>query len=314
MDEASPSTAINQPQVILGTPASDLEIDANLVYRLMAEQHPDLAHLPIHLVDVGWDNAMFRLGEELCVRLPRRTADATLINHEQTRLPVLAPRLPIGVPVPLRIGLPSDHYPWRWSVLPWLPGQAADQSPPDTNQAERFGLFLKSLHQPAPAHAPQNPVRGVPLSHRAASVEERMQRLVDKTHLITDPIKASWQAALQASVDGQPLWLHGELHPRNVLVHQRAITGIIDWGDMTAGDATTDLASIWILFSDRRDRLRALAAYGEVSTATLLKAKGWAILFGVVLLDTGLIDHPRHRAMGERILNQVAQDVELPRL
>jgi len=91
-----------------------------------------------------------------------------------------------------------------------------------------------------------------------------------------------------------------------VLVHQGAITGIIDWGDITAGDAATDLASIWMLFSDPTDRFRALAAYGEISTATLLRAKGWAILFGVVLLDTGLIDHPRHRAIGERVLNQVA--------
>jgi aminoglycoside phosphotransferase (APT) family kinase protein len=309
MDEVSHSIQINQPQVVMGTPASDLEIDGNLIYRLLAEQHPDLAHLPIYPVDVGWDNAMFRLGEQFCVRLPRRKAAASLIEHEQTWLPLLAEQLPIPVPVPLRIGTQSQDYPWRWSVLPWLPGRSADQSPPDANQAELFGLFLNSLHQPAPPHAPQSPVRGVPLSQRAKSIEERMQRLEAKTRLITEVIKSTWQAALQAPIDSHGFWLHGDLHPRNVLVQYGVITGIIDWGDITSGDAATDLASIWMLFSDRKDRLKALAAYGEVSTATLLRAKGWAILFGVLLVDTGLIDHPRHRAMGEKILNHVSQDI-----
>ena len=94
----------------------------------------------------------------------------------------------------------------------------------------------------------------------------------------------------------------------NVLVENGAITGIIDWGDITAGDVATDLAAIWMLFADHGARLQAFAAYGKVAEATRLRARGWAIVFGVVLLDTGLIDHPRHRAMGERILAQVSQN------
>jgi aminoglycoside phosphotransferase (APT) family kinase protein len=104
-----------------------------------------------------------------------------------------------------------------------------------------------------------------------------------------------------------PTWLHGDLHSRNVLVEHGLISGIIDWGDITSGDCATDLASIWILFSHSQARHDALAAYGNVSEATVKRAKGWAVLFGVMLLDTGLIDNPRNAAIGECILRRAVQ-------
>ncbi|MDJ0689712.1 MAG: phosphotransferase [Xenococcaceae cyanobacterium MO_188.B32] len=164
----------------MGTPSSELEIDVALVYSLLAEQHPDLIHLPIYLVDTGWDNVIFRLGERLSIRLPRRQVAATLIEHEQTWLPQLADRLPIPIPTPYRIGFPTQNYPWRWSVLPWLAGVTADKEEPHANQVKLLAGFLRSLHLPAPLNAPQNAVRGVPLIERAMSVEERMQRLEKK--------------------------------------------------------------------------------------------------------------------------------------
>jgi aminoglycoside phosphotransferase (APT) family kinase protein len=275
---------------------------------LLEDQHPDLAHLPVRLVDAGWDNAMFRLGDQLSVRLPRRKVAATLIEHEQTWLPRLANQLPIPVPTPYRIGKPAQGYPWRWSVLPWLPGVAADQQEPHANQATLFASFLRSLHVPAPFNAPPNAARGVPLNQRAASAEERIQRLETKTNLITQKIKNTWNRALNAPVDVQAKWLHGDLHTRNILVENGVITGIIDWGDITSGDIATDLASIWMLFSDQNARQQAIAEYVNVSEATLQRAKGWAILFGVVLLDTGLIDNSRHAVMGAETLRRVSQD------
>ncbi len=292
----------------IGTPISDIEIDTALVYSLLKDQHPDLAHLPIHAVDEGWDNAMFRLGDQFSVRLPRRKAAATLIENEQTWLPLLADRLPLPVPTPYRLGKPAQGYPWRWSVSPWLVGVAADQEEPHANQAERLALFLRSLHGPAPFDAPLNPVRGVPLYERAAFVEECMQRLETKTNLLSQKIKNTWHMALSAPMDVQAKWLHGDLHPRNVLVKHGVITGIIDWGDITSGDIATDLAAIWMLFSDQKARQQAIAEYAHVSDATLQRAKGWAIFFGVVLLDTGLIDNPRNAVIGARILRRVSED------
>jgi aminoglycoside phosphotransferase (APT) family kinase protein len=286
---------------------AEVEIDTALVSNLLAEQHPDLAHLPLHAVDAGWDNAIFRLGDRLSVRLPRRAMAAPLIEHEQTWLPLLANHLPIPVPTPYRLGRPTQAYPWRWSIAPWLTGVAADQQEPNANQSKRFANFLRSLHRPAPMDAPANPFRGVPLPDRADSLAERMQRL-EKTNFITPAIKQLWEQALNTPIDVQPTWLHGDLHARNVLVENGVITGVIDWGDLTSGDIATDLAAIWMLFSEQTARQTAIAEYARVSEATLHRAKGWAILFGIVLLDTGFIDNPRHAIMGERTLRHVAED------
>jgi aminoglycoside phosphotransferase (APT) family kinase protein len=285
-----------------------VEIDTTLVLRLLEEQHPDLAHLPVRPFESGWDNAMYRLGEDFSIRLPRRQAAATLIENEQKWLPVLADRLPLPIPAPVRTGKPGAEYPWCWSVLPWLKGKPADQEEPHTDQAGVLAAFLRSLHTPAPDAAPLNPVRGVSLSLRAKAVEERMQRIETKTNLITPKIRRVWQTALQAPIDVPATWLHGDMHARNVLVERGTITGIIDWGDITSGDRATDLAVFWMLFDDPQARWQAMEAYGGLSTPTLQRARGWAILFGVMLLDTGLVDHPRHAVMGERTLARVSQE------
>lgn len=292
-----------------GTPIAELEIDAALVRDLLNAQHPDLQHLPIQPIDVGWDNAMFRLGDRWCVRLPRRQIAVALLQNEQTWLPQLAPQLSLPVPAPYRLGEPTATYPWHWSVLPWLEGVTADQQEPHSNQAERFATFLRSLHTPAPANAPVHQFRGVPLSQRAAAIAPQMQRLETKTTAITPAIKTAWKQALNAPIDSSPCWLHGDLHARNVLVHNGEISGIIDWGDMTSGDRATDLAAIWMLFAEQQARQAAIAKYGNLSDATRHRSIGWAILFGVVLLDTGLIDHPQHARMGKQTLQRVTEDL-----
>jgi len=291
----------------IGTPASEIEVDDFLVHSLLTAQHPDLAHLPLQWVDTGWDNAILRLGEQLCVRLPRRKIAATLIEHEQTWLPQL-PNLPIPVPVPYRLGHPGQSYPWKWSILPWLSGLPADQQELNYDQAQRFAAFLRSLHVPASPNAPFNPFRGVPLRQRATAVEERMQRLEQKTSLITPGIKHIWNQALDAAIDVEASWIHGDLHPCNVLVEKGVITGVIDWGDITKGDRATDLAAIWMLFADPLARQQAIATYAHASEATLQRARGWAVFFGIVLLDAGLVDHPRFAAIGERTLQHIAED------
>ncbi|MBW4460159.1 MAG: aminoglycoside phosphotransferase family protein [Nodosilinea sp. WJT8-NPBG4] len=289
------------------TPDAEVSIDNILVQRLLRDQHPDLAHLDIALVDAGWDNAMFRLGERFSVRLPRRQIAAALIEHEQTWLPRLAAQLPIAVPVPCRLGVPALGYPWQWSVLPWLSGRPADLELPHPRQASRFGEFLRALHTPAPTNAPKNPFRGVPLQERAAAIAERLTRLETKTDLITPTLKTLWRSALNAPIDTPPSWLHGDLHPRNILVENGLLTGIIDWGDITSGDRATDLAAVWMLFENGTARREAIATYGPLSEATLQRVLGWAIFFGVVLLDTGLMDHPRHAAIGEKTLQRIAE-------
>jgi aminoglycoside phosphotransferase (APT) family kinase protein len=278
------------------------------VARLLVQQHPDLAHLPLRAVDEGWDNAMFRLGDHLAVRLPRRLAAAKLIANEQCWLPRLSKSLTLPVPAPYRIGNPALGYPWSWSVLPWLSGVTADTSDPAASQAVPFARFLRALHVHAPTDAPTNAFRGVPLSQRASAVEARLGRLANRTELITQRIRDIWKEGLEAPFDVALTWLHGDLHPRNVLIEDGIITGVIDWGDMTSGDRATDLAANWMLFQEPDARREVFAEYAELSQATLLRAKGWAVLLAVMLLDTGLIDNPRHAAIGERTLRRLAAD------
>lgn len=169
----------------------------------------------------------------------------------------------------------------------------------------RLADFLRSLHIAAPEDAPVNHLRSCPLQQRAAAVESRMHRLSRVTDFITPRLIQIWKEALAAPVDMPPTWIHGDLYSRNVLVKRGVVSGIIDWGDMTSGDPATDLACVWSLFSNSSSRDEFFSAYGKVSEVTVKRSKGWAILFGVMLLETGLADNPRNARIGERILHRI---------
>ena len=290
-----------------GTPSAELEIDEALVRGLLADQHPDLADRTLRWLDAGWDNAMWLLGDDLVVRLPRRQVAVELIVKEQAWLPRLADRLPLPIPAPVRFGAASARYPWPWSIVPWIPGQAADLAAPEDSEARTVADFLLALHQPAPVDAPANPLRGVPLQNKASAGEEHLESLRHKTPWVTPKIEALWREALAAPVANVRHWLHGDLHSRNVLVAGCKISGVIDWGDLTSGDVATDLASVWMLFAQAEARADCLERY-EPTDDQLARARGWAIFFGAFLLDTGLVDHPRHAAMGSAIFERLEND------
>lgn len=274
---------------------------------LLRLQHPDLAHLELRTVGAGWDNAMFRLGPALAVRVPRRASAAALLVNEQRWLPALAPHLPIPVPQPVRLGVPSTTFPWHWSVLPWIEGDPVDQSPLTAAEAPRLAEFLRALHRPAPDDAPSSKVRGVPLEQRAAVVGERLSRLRGVVPLLDDAVLSIWQEALAAPAAGNRVWVHGDLHAQNVLVRNGAIAGIIDWGDMTAGDPATDLAGVWMLLEDAPARKEAMTCYAA-SADEIARAKGWAVLLASLLLEHGLIDNPSHVTMALSTLRSLSED------
>jgi len=290
------------PAATHGLPPAEHAVDAALARALLAQQHPDLADLPIAHAASGWDNVMFRLGDELALRLPRRAAGAALIATEQRWLPDLARELPLPVPAPLRTGSAGLGYPWPWSVTPWLPGVPAEQAPLRADQAARLGQFLKALHRPAPDDAPFNPYRSVPLAGRATTEPTMARVAAARPGLIDAAVGEAWRAGLAAEIDLAPTWIHGDLHARNVLSHDGAVSGIIDWGDMARGDPATDLYGLWMLLPDAAARAAALEAYGGVSAATLARARGWAVAMGVVLVEAGSKDDPGLAAMGERTL------------
>lgn len=298
---------MNQQNSVTATPPAEVQITKKLVQQLLKSQHSDLSDLPINLLDEGWDNVMFRLGKEFVIRMPRRKVAVKLLQNEQKWLPNIAKKLPIPTPVSLKIGKPEFDFPWTWSILPWLEGKTANFNYPQTNEAERFANFLKVLHQPAPENAPKNTSRGIPLKTKAEAVEGYLSRLKSNTNFITPKIETIWETALKAKRSTEICWLHGDLHARNVLINNGKFSGIIDWGDLTSGDVATDLASIWMLFETQEARKNVIEVYG-FSEDLLARAKGWAVFFGVILLETGLVDNPQHAEMGRITLERLEED------
>ncbi|MEM1334221.1 MAG: aminoglycoside phosphotransferase family protein, partial [Actinomycetota bacterium] len=228
-------------------PAADVAVDDQLVRRLLESQHPDLARLELVEVANGWDNVMFRLDDELVVRLPRRAAAGRLVAHEIAALPQLAHRLPLPVPAPVRVGAPDGEYPHVWAVLPWFDGAPLGSGDLDEPAAESLAGFFTALHTAAPADAPINPFRG----HFIGENDERFCTNVDSLGARWDQLVDGGRARVierwRELIDvpphaGPPVWLHGDLHTLNVLVDGGRITAIVDWGDVTSGDPAVDRA------------------------------------------------------------------------
>ena len=288
-------------------PGAEVGIDAALVRALLEEQHPDLATLDLGATASGWDNVMYRLGDELIVRLPRRALAAALIEHEQRWLPELAARLPLPTSAPLRNGRPGHGYPWSWSVCRWLPGESAAVHPPadPRRAAERLGEFLAAMHQPAPSEHPVNPYRGVPLADRYDITCERIDQLGEAIDLVA--VRSLWDELVATPAwDGPPLWLHGDLHPGNLIVHDGQLSGVVDFGDLTGGDPASDLSVAWMLLpADARAVLRAHA--DDVDDATWARGRGWALVLALAILASSA-DNPVMRGVSQRTLDAVLTD------
>jgi aminoglycoside phosphotransferase (APT) family kinase protein len=291
------------PPARTAEPAADCAITPALASDLLRDQHPDLAGLPIVLAESGWDNEVMRLGDDLALRLPRRAVAAQLLLNEQTWLPIVTPGLPLPASAPVRIGKPALGYPYPWSVVPWFDGQPSDLSPPDTDQGLVLANFLRALHQPAPAEAPSNPVRGVLLAERATAFETQFAASERVGGPLPPHLRAVWDAALLAPIDLPRSWFHGDLHGRNVIVRDGKLAAVIDWGDIAGGDPACDLAAVWMLLPDLVARREAMVAYGA-SDATWDRARGWAALMSVMLL--AITDNPRMPAMARRIVARLA--------
>jgi aminoglycoside phosphotransferase (APT) family kinase protein len=291
-----------------GTPIAEISVSADLVRGLLADQQPQYARLPISFSGEGWDNFTFRLGDDLAVRLPRRRIAVDLIVNEQRWLPMLAPLLPAPITAPVAIGTAGRGYPWPWSVVPWIDGTPVDHAPLDADQGPVLAGFLRALHQPSPADAPSNPVRGVPLAVRRERIDQCFERLRAASDLITPAIDNAWAEALAAPICKTAVWLHGDMHAQNLLSRKGRLAGVIDWGDMCGGDPATDLGAVWGVLGHKPARAAAIRAYAP-DDSLLTRARGWAILFGATLFDNGHIDDPRHAAIGEATLRRLADDL-----
>jgi aminoglycoside phosphotransferase (APT) family kinase protein len=198
-----------------------VQIDTSLVEALLAEQCPALEGLPLTPTTNGWDNAVYRLGDSLTVRLPRRAQAAPMLENEITWLPIIAPLLTLPVPQPVYAGHPGCSYPYSWMVAPWFDGTRAASAPlaSRTAFASELADFLWTLHAPAPAHAPINPFRGMSLAQEGPDTRARARIARERER---DGLLRRWESWVSApDFDDVDMWLHGDLHPANLVMAAR---------------------------------------------------------------------------------------------
>ncbi len=262
--------------------------DAALVRRLLAAQFPQWAGLPIeHVRSAGTDNAIYRLGEDMAVRLPRRPASVAQVEKEHEWLPKLAPHLPLAIPIPLAKGDPGEGYAWNWAVHTWLQGQEAipDRLADLSQAAVDLAGFATALQAVDAAGGPvpgrHNFGRGVPLSARDEFTRARIPECADLVDAAA--VAAAWEADLNApSWDRPPVWVHGDLAPGNLLALDGRLSAVIDFGGLGVGDPAVELIAAWSLFegASRQAFREALA----VDDATWARGRGWALSIALVAL------------------------------
>lgn len=287
------------------SPAAEHALDELGIRDLLRMASPELADLPLRRVADGWDNAIWRLGDALVVRVPRRDLAVPLIAHEQRALPAIGPRLArhgVRSPVPVVTGRPSDRFPWPWSVVPWIDGTTALGLPRADNSrwASRLARALGALHVPAPADAPLNPFRGGPLALREDAMRPRLARASEHPALRT-----VWDAGLAAPTSTERVWIHGDLHPGNVVVDDDDLVALIDFGDVTAGDPAYDLAAAWMLFDEEGRAAFRTSTDGRYDDATWTRARAWAAYIALVLL-TESDDRPDYLLAGRSTADELA--------
>ncbi|SDD37769.1 Predicted kinase, aminoglycoside phosphotransferase (APT) family [Glycomyces harbinensis] len=261
-------------------------IDEAMIRTLLKEQLPHLADLPLERFQGGWDNQMWRLGDELAVRFPMTPRAPLLLEQEHRWLPVLAPRLPLPVPAPVRLGEPTGAFPKPWLVTSWVPGSPADSAPVEDGprSAAALAAFLTALHREAPADAPRNPHRSMPI-HQHPDMDLHSGGFLSAEQI--PALQAIWDDAVAAEPwHRPPVWIHADLHPANVLTAGGTLAGVIDFGDMCAADPAADLCAAWMLLPEN-----AIAAFLDAhplaDAATVRRARGWALMRAFGLMQVG---------------------------
>ncbi|QKV96931.1 aminoglycoside phosphotransferase family protein [Streptomyces sp. NA02950] len=287
--------------------AGEPDIDASLVHRAIAAQFPQWADLPVEPVrSVGTSNAMYRLGGDMVVRLPRTAGTADDVDREHTWLPRLAPSLPVAVPVPLAKGMPIEGYPWPWSVYRWLDGEN-----PLPGRVAEPGLFAKDLAEFVTTLREIDPVGG-PSSYRGESLEARdattrsaiteLRGTVD-----VEAVTGVWDTALKAPAwAGSPVWIHADLQPGNLLMAQGRLSAVIDFECLGLGDPAVDLIVAWyVVPAGARGAFRDAV---EADAATWTRGRGWALSIALLELAHYRETNPTMAAIARHVIHELVAD------
>lgn len=271
----------------LTPPLSDVAISREVVRALLREQHPDLADREIGDPTEGFDMAVFRLGEDLAVRLPRHREAISSLAVEVRWARELSEGWTFPTQRIVRMGVPGEEFPWDWAITSWLPGRIAARHPLDASAAPELGRALAEIHRPAPADAPFDVEQGIRLTERDPVLREFLRALPvvgSGRGPMVDPgaVEELWGRALAVPDDAPRVWIHADLHPFNVISEEGRFGGIIDWSGVSRGDPAVDLGFLWLLLG--RDAVaEAYRAYGGLDEATEARARGIGLVKAVTL-------------------------------
>ena len=286
--------------------SDELAIDVVQVRQLVAHQFPAWAQLDIEPVrSSGTEHAIFRLGPDKSVRMPRIAVATTQIEKEHEWLPRLK-LLPLHIPEPLGIGEPGEGYPWRWAVHSWVPGEEAAGKIADFGEAARtLGRFVAALQRidasGGPRSGPNNHNRGTPLADRDERTREAIGRIVEFDRA---GMMAAWEEALASPPwEGAPVWVHGDLHQHNLLVENGRITGVIDFALLSVGDPAADLMAAWTLLpASARAIFREQVGADE---ATWARGRGTALAMAAMALPYYRDSNPVLAELSRRTIGEV---------
>ncbi len=287
--------------------ADELPIDTGLVRRLLTEQFPRLADLPLtRFRSVGTVNAIYRLGDDLYVRLPRTVASSRDLVRECAWLPWLAPRLPLRIPEPVAAGSPTDGYPCSWGIFRWLDGQpyADERVRNEADAALALAHFVRELRNIEPT-ANVEPAGRRPLSE----LDEATRTAIDEAGSLIDgpAAKGAWREALDAPVwTDVPVWIHTDLLRPNLLVHEGRLAAVIDFGGAGAGDPAADVIAAWSVFGPvgRVAYRRELA----VDDGVWARARGYALHQAALIIPYYRESNPDFVALAVRTVREVLAD------
>jgi len=280
-------------------------INAALVERLIADQFPHWAHLPIRPVELqGWDNRTFRLGGEMLMRLPSAERYAAQAAKEQRWLPELRPHVPLPIPEPVASGQPSSIYPFSWTIMRWLTGEVVGEADPTTQNsiAADLAQFLNALRAAptadAPGPGPHNFYRGGDLRIYDQEVRHCLAQLGEKVDATA--ILRLWEKACHSQWLGPPVWVHGDVAAGNLLLRNQRLGAVIDFGCCGVGDPACDLTIAWTLF-DPPSREVFREGIG-LDAQTWTRAAGWAVWKALLQICQG-------QAIGEATLAALLADM-----
>jgi aminoglycoside phosphotransferase (APT) family kinase protein len=281
---------------------------ADEICRLLGQQFPHWANLPIREgPSAGAGNSLFRLGDDLVVRLPRHSGSAAAVDVELTWLPWMAPQLPLAVPVPVAAGAPNELFPRPWAVFPWLRGVGLDTCADAdlVDVAVRLGQFVAALRNIEVTGAPAS-LRPHPLQGDDGELHSEIRALGAAGVVDEALATAVWDSALAAPAHRLPAWIHGDLFPMNLLADRGTLAAVIDFDLMGAGDSAVDMVPAWTMLT-AETRLLFREASG-VDDDTWVRGRGWALKAGLgALCRYGVGSHPQ-AAIGRHSLSQIIAD------